>query len=576
MASDPRLTLALKYHHAALNDEAWRILQDVIAAPDAEPTALQLAAQLRLASGDFAGVEAICRRLLTHDPHNDEAWNNLGQALDQLGRPDDALAAYERAIVEAPSSSLPHNNIGVVLLGQGKFVAAAKAFSTALRYDPNNIAAMINKGVTLVERGDIQLGLAQLNDALIRDPANQDAHDNRLFALHNVVDDPAGLFAPHRAWGQSAERVGARSFESRNPEQKIRIGYVSPDFRQHSVGFFTEPLLNAYDRRAFEVFCYSNVAAPDATTARFKAMADHWRELRGLSTQAVVDLITQDRVEILVDLAGHTMGNRLDVFAARAAPVQLTAIGYPGTTGLATLDGRLGDVITDPPANDIYSSEPLVRIAGGMHCYLPPAHAPAVGPLPCHQTGHITFGSFNKLAKISPTTIALWANVLAAVPQSRLLIKTKPLAEIETQNALAARFAAHGIGAERLDLLAWDPDDRGHLGVYGRVDIALDPIPYNGTTTTCESLWMGVPVITLAGRSHAGRVGASLLTSAGMADLICDTPEQYVARAVALSTDRAGLSSLRGSLRARIAASRLCNAQAYTQALEAIYRQYCR
>jgi len=561
MASDPRLALALKYQHAGLNDEAWQAVQDLVADPHADIAVLQLGVTLRRASGAFDDVAALCRRLLQRTPDSTETWIMLGDALDHLGRPAEALAAYDEVLNRAPAHAMALNNRGAVLMGQGRFAAAAGSFQKSLIADPANVAAHINLGVAEVERGRVTQGLARFDHALSLAPDNADARDNRVFALHNIIDDPADLLAQHKRFSA----VSTKTRIARKSQNKIRVGYVSPDFRHHSVGFFIAALLKHHDRKFFEVFCYANVASPDAVTARFQTLADHWRDLRNLSTHDACEMINADGIDILVDLAGHTMGHRLDVFAARAAPVQLTAIGYPGTTGLECFDGRLSDELTDPAG--MPSAEPLIHIPGGMHCYKPATDAPPVGPPPRKKNGYVTFGSFNKLAKLSPFTIALWSDVLKAVPGAKLLLKTKPLVEQETAAGLAARFVAHGIGAERLDLRGWEPSDRGHLGVYSQIDVALDPVPYNGTTTTCEALWMGVPVLTLLGRTHAGRVGASLLTSASLTEWISTTPEDYVAKAVSLQApDRTGL-------RASIAASRLCDGAGYTRDLETAYRK---
>ncbi len=573
MTTDPRFNVALKYYHAGLHDAAWQVVSEIIAVPQVARDALRLAATLRLEARNFGDVISICDRMLSVQPDDVETLIMKGSALDQGGQPDQAVLVYKHAIALSPESSLAHNNLGVVYVGQGHFAAAANAFGKSLSVDPNNVAAIINLGVAQVERGYVARGLECFERALILEPNNLAVQNNQLFALHNISNDPVELYAKHRLCRPGLAQEGDFESTDRNPNRKLRIGYVSADFRYHSVGFFCEALIRGHNRQFFDVTCYSNVALPDATTQRFKEMADQWRDIQARSTEDLRTLIRDDRIDILVDLAGHTMGNRLDVFAARATPIQITAIGYPGTTGLSQYEGRIGDEITDPSSSDPFSSEPLLRIPGGMHCYTPSISAPAVGPLPCISQGPITFGSFNKLAKISPSTIDLWGAVLAAVPHSRLLIKTKPLVEAATRSALTARFDELGISAERIELRGWDPKDSGHLDLYNQVDIALDTIPYNGTTTTCEALWMGVPVVTLVGRTHAGRVGASLLTSLGMPELVCQNPQDYIECAVSLSANRTQLSVLRAGLRQRMAHSRLCDGVAYVRAVEDAYRQ---
>jgi len=569
--ADPRLALALKYQHAGLTDAAWAALRELVAEADADEDALRLGLALRTAAAAWADVAELNRRLLARRPDDGALWCAQGDALERLGRPLEAIAAYERAAALAPTLAAAHVNLGGALIGQGRFAAAAATLHRALALAPDNAAALVNLGVAEVERGAVAQGQACFRRALALAPGNRDAADNLLFSHHNISDDPADLLALHRRLAPLWPARRAVPVRNPAPARRWRIGYVSPDFRRHSVAFFVEPLLRHHDRAAVAVVCYADVAAPDEVTARFRALADVWRDVHGCSDAALAEQIAADGIDVLVDLAGHTQGNRLGVFAAGAAPVQLTALGYPGTTGLAAFDGRLCDALTDPPGSEAASAEPLVRIPGGMHCYRPPAEAPAVEPLPCAANGVVTFGSFNKLAKISPATVALWAAVLAAVPGARLLVKAKPLAEAETRQQLAARFAAAGVAPGRLELLGWAPDDRGHLDLYNRVDIALDTFPYNGTTTTCEALWMGVPVLTLAGRTHAARVGVGLLHSLGASAWVADSPRRFVDTAVRLAADAAALAEVRAGLRARMAASRLCDGPAYARAVETAY-----
>src|SRR5262249_25869327 len=301
----------------------------------------------------------------------------------------------------------------------------------------------------------------------------------------------------------------------------LRIGYVSPDFRQHSVAYFLEPLLRGHDRQQVEVFCYGDVARPDSVTTHLQELADHWLVTVGTSHQALAERIRTDRIDILVDVAGHTAGNRLLVFARKPAPVQVTWLGYPNTTGLKAIDYRLVDAVTDPAGEaDAWASESLVRLEGGFLCYGALTDAPAPTLPPCLGTGTITFGSFNNPAKVSAATFDAWAKLLSRLPQARLLLKGTPFADAATRALFLARLDERGVAAERVDLMGSVSSATQHLALYHRMDIALDPFPFNGTTTTCEALWMGVPVITLRGHRHAGRVGASLLTQIGLTDLI--------------------------------------------------------
>jgi predicted O-linked N-acetylglucosamine transferase (SPINDLY family) len=398
-----------------------------------------------------------------------------------------------------------------------------------------------------------------------------------LLASINYSDrgSPAVLYEAHRAWGEVHGRPlpQADSYANeRNGERRLRVGYVSPDFRQHSVAYFLEPLLRSHDRNAIEVFCYAEVNWPDATTKRFQGLADHWVTTVGMSDEALVERIRRDRIDILVDLAGHTAKNRLPVFANKPAPVQVTWLGYPSTTGLAAIDYRLVDTVTDPEAEGgAFSCETLVRLPAGFLCYGPPQDAPAPAARPHLSIDTLTFGSFNNASKLSASTIEAWARLLVRLPAARLLLKGKPFACAVTRASFLERLLRSGVAKDRVELLGWLPDE-SHLALYDRIDIALDPFPYNGTTTTCEALWMGVPVVTLRGDRHAGRVGASLLTQIGLTDLIADSVEAYVETAAALADDPARLAELGQSLRPRMAASPLCDATAFARKIEAAYR----
>lgn len=604
---DQNFALALKYYEAGLPGEAWAMLRDAIDAPEPSVDVLGLAAVLRLEARAFDDAISLSARVIAMDSAhvgarlwqaqallhlgrvaeadaaiaaaaalpgaNAAGWNNIGNLLDEMGYPDAARAALVRAIAQAPDFSLAHNNLGTVLAGQGQYAAAAAEYRIALDCDPGNLAARNNLGVALLEQGLASEAVAAFDDVLRADPRMGDAAGNRLYADIYSETNPRAIHAAHAAWGKAQPAPPPVRPADGNPARRLRVGYVSPDFRRHSVSFFVEPILAAHDPAAVEVFCYADVAGADAVTARLQAAVHHWRDVYGRSDDEVFHLIKDDRIDILVDLAGHTKGNRLAVFARRPAPVQVTAWGYPATTGLNAMDYRLCDAITDPAGEaDATAVENLVRLVPGLHCYLPPDRTPPVVDLPATTNGYVTFGSFNKLAKISPSTVAMWAAVLRAVPRSRLLLKTKPLAEAETRARLEPAFAMHGIATSRLDLRAWVPDDGGHLGLYNAVDIALDTFPYNGTTTTCEALWMGVPVLTMAGAGHAARVGASLLTQVGMTDWIADAPETFAARAAAVAGDLEALAQVRGGLRARVQASALCDAAAHARGVEAAYR----
>ncbi|MCA1805974.1 MAG: tetratricopeptide repeat protein, partial [Xanthomonadaceae bacterium] len=447
--------------------------------------ALDALAHAHMALYDWDGAVQVLNRIIARWPGKAEMFNNLGSVYQAMGRNREAIAAYEQALRINPRLAVALNSLGSAYLGQGDFAAAGRCLRQCLEVAPADLRA----------------------------------RSNRLMLLNYMPElEAEKVLEEHLEWGRVATRMIATlpPLAPADPQRRLRIGYLSPDFREHSVASFIEPLLANHDHDRFEVCCYSCLPRPDATTLRLKGYADRWRDIDRLSDADTARLVRDDGIDILVDLVGHTSNHRLGVFAARPAPVQLTYLGYPNTTGLATIDYRITDAIADPPGEEAWHSEELLRLDGGFLCYQPDPNSPDASPLPALATGQVTFGSFNNFSKLNPAVLELWAQVLQRVPGSRLLLKCPALTDAALREHTAAALQALGIGAERLELLGHTPTRAEHLALYARLDIALDTFPYNGTTTTCEALWMGVPVVTLAGRRHAGRVGASLLEAAGL------------------------------------------------------------
>jgi protein O-GlcNAc transferase len=524
--------------------------------------------------GNLDDAVAACRQAIRMKPDFAEAYSNLGLALKGQGKLDEAIAACREAVRIKPALAEAHFNLGNALRDVGKVDEAIAAYRQALRINPSSPKAHCNLGAGLFDRGNFDEAMAAYREAIRLKPDFVEA-SSALLGCMNYSErlTPAALFDAHCGWDERHGRPVPRPDAYANVcsvGRRLKVGYVSPDFRQHSVAYFLEPLLRSHDRNAIEVFCYAEVSWPDAVTERFKQLADHWVTTVGMSDDGLAERIRRDGIDILVDLVGHTAKNRLPVFARKPAPIQVTWLGYPNTTGLKAIDYRLVDVVTDPNGEaDALASETLVRLPEGFLCYGAPDEAPL--PAPSLTTGVVTFGSFNSPAKLSAATLDAWAQVLARLPKARLLLKGKVFADDATRASYFDHLGKRRVAPERVEFVAWLPD-QAHLALYHRVDIALDPFPYNGTTTTCEALWMGVPVVALRGDRHAGRVGASLLTQIGMTDLIADSVEAYVDTAVALAGDRVRLSELRHSLRSRMAASPLCDASAFTRKIEDSYR----
>ena len=517
-------------------------------------------------------------RALSLRPDNAEIHNNLGLALAMQDQMDQAIAHYERALVLKPDYAEAHNNVGNAFRAQGKLEQAIFHYERALAMKSDHALAHHNLGSVLALQGRMDQAITHYERALSLWPDNVVTHDSLLLTLNYLPNqNPLAVYAAHRdfarRWEAPLSALIQPHANDRSPTRRLRIGYVSCDFRQHSVGYFFEPVLAHHDHDRFEIFCYANQLQEDEVTGRLKSYADHWRRLVGLSDEQAADRIRDDQIDILVDLNGHTGHNRLLVFARKPAPLQVTWLGYPNTTGLSAMDYRLTDGFADPPGmTEHLHSEKLLRLPACFSCYQAPQEAPEVSALPAREKGHVTFGSFNNLAKITREVMAVWARILLATPGSRLTLKNPALGEITAQQMVRKAFTELGIVPERLELLGHDPSTSAHLERYHGIDIGLDSFPYNGTTTTCEALWMGVPVVTLAGRTHAGRVGASLLSNLGLTEFIAHTPEEYVEIAARLAGDMKHLSTLRTELRPRMAASPLTDGRRFTKHLEHAYR----
>jgi protein O-GlcNAc transferase len=511
-------------------------------------------------------------------------FNNLGEAYRALGRVYDACDAYRRAIALNPQDAMPYNNVGIVLCLLGKLREADESWRKAISINPVYTDAYNNLGNLLLDEGKPEEAVELHRKVLALDPRFTRAHSNLLRDFNHVTSlTTAQMRAEHEAWwkAQTADVPAKTAWaNSRDPNRPIRIGLVSPDFRDHSVTYFIEPWLSRRDRDKIKVFCYAELPFHDAVTARIIAMADGWRATMGVPDPELARQIEQDQIDVLLDLAGHTASNRLRVFAFRPAPVQVSFLGYPFTTGGKVIDWKITDALADPPGvSEAAYTEKLHRLPRTTWCYRPFAAAPAVAPSPVAANGHVTFGSFNSFAKVSPGVIETWAALLQRVPTARLLLKAGPLGDPDLCKTLIERFNKLGIDSSRLTLLGRALTSDGHLSTYAKVDIALDTFPYNGTTTTCEALWMGVPVVTVAGARHVERVGVSLLTTVGLAEFIAADRAGYVDIAAKLAGDPTRLAELRHTMRDRLRASPLTDEPGYARefdaALRDMFRQWC-
>jgi predicted O-linked N-acetylglucosamine transferase (SPINDLY family) len=603
------LNLGLALRGLGQPDEAVACYERATRLRPDDPGPLAELATLLMQRGELDAAVARYEQMLRLSPDSVGAYSNMGLALMALGRLEDARLSFEQALYLQPDLAEVHNNLGLALLNQGRVAEARLRFERALELRPDLADAQNNLGLTCDAQGEPEQALASFERAVRIDadhfgaltnlanackdqgraaeaiafhrkalasrPDDAAVHSNLLLAMQYLPGaDPREMLAEARRYARQHAGPSAGAIE-RHPlrpaaGRRLRIGYVSADFCEHPVVSFLEPILAAHDRHRFEIFCYADVQRPDVTTRRLQGYADQWRSLVGLSDPQAAERIRQDDIDILVDLAGHTGGNRLRAFARKPAPIQVSYLGYLGTTGLTAMDYYITDAHADPPGlSEAYYEEQIIRLPECGFCYAPgPAPVVNVEP-PATQCGRVTFGCLNNPAKVSDEVLALWSRVLAAVPGSRLLIRAG--AGRSTEERARDLLANHGIAPERLDFAGRTATRFAYLELYHAVDIALDPFPYNGVTTTCDALWMGVPVISLGGSTSVSRQGVRFLRSVGLDGLLPKTPDDYVRIAAELAGDQARLADLRAGLRERMSCSPLMDADRLTRDLEAAY-----
>jgi protein O-GlcNAc transferase len=529
-------------------------------------------ALLKLRRG--AEAEIAFRRALELRPNHAEAANGLGSALLEQGRIPDGLAAMRQSIQWKPDYADGYYNLGTALLNNGDPDAAAENLNRAVALKPNYAEAYTNLAKALNDRGDLPAGIAAFDRCIQLRPADAMALSNRIYTLHFHPDyDSAELLRESRVWdgrhGRSIETTREKFANDPNPDRRLRIGYVSPDFKHHAETFFTLPLLSAHDHANFEVFCYSDVRQPDAITQRIRACADSWQEIYGKTDAQVAEMIRADRIDILVDLTMHMADNRLRVFAQKPAPIQVTYLAYPGTTGLSAMDYRFTDAWMDPAGTDEFYTERSIRLSDCWVCYDPLLAVPPAQP---RAGGAIRFGSLNHSRKLNRSTLELWARVLAAVPDSRLLLLVEAKSH---RQSILHWLGEKGIAAGRIEFVARQsrPD---YFKMYDRIDIALDPLPYNGITTTCDALYAGTPVVTLIGKTAAGRAGLGILATVGLPELAATSPDQFVQIARDLAVDSDRLANLRATLRGRMQTSPMMDRKRVAGNVESAYRHMWR
>ncbi|MDA7573129.1 tetratricopeptide repeat protein [Candidatus Pelagibacter sp.] len=526
--------------------------------------------------GRLEESEASFRKVIILKPDFTEIHNNLGVLLKKQGRFNEAEASYRKAIALKNDLTEAHNNLGVVLKEQGMLNEAEASYRKAITLKPNYAEAYNNLGIMLKELGRLEEAFASFNKAIELKVDFSDAYNNKNLCLnYSSLWSPSFIYKEHLKFEKQFGRLKAKkSFDAplkKNFGEQLRIGYISPDFRKHSVAYFFEPLLKHHNNKVVETFCYYNNNVVDEMTKRLMSASDHWRSIFDVAESDVASLIRNDKIDILVDLSGHTGKNSLLVFVQKPAPIQVTWLGYTNTTGLSTIDYRFTDIIADPIGEaDELHSETLLRLPNGFQCYQGNENVLVGLEPPQKSQGYITFGSFNNLSKITPQVIKTWSKILHSVPSSHLLLKSLQLNH--NKDYYLELFKKEGLAENRIKLYGQLPSIDDHLELYNSIDICLDPFPFNGATTTCEALWMGVPVITLLGDRHVGRVGASILTNVGLKNFIAQDIDGYIKLSIEMASNTNYLRETRKTLRERMQRSPLCDGRSFANDVETAYQ----
>ena len=525
--------------------------------------------------GQSHAAIAAYRQAIALEPNLPEIHGNLGIVLTDAGQLDAAIAAFRQALALQPNYAEAHSNLGNALIAKGQLDDAVAAYRQAIVLNPNFPEAHCNLGSVLKDKGQLDDAIAAFTQVIAVKPDYSTAHSNLVYTLHFHPDyDAQSIYQQHLRWyqqqAQPLEHFIQPHANDPSPDRRLKIGYVSPDLWRHPVGRFLLPLFANHKHHDFEVVAYSSVRRDDDMTRRLRSHVDVWENIVGLDDAQAADKIRADGIDVLVDLSLHTAQNRMLMFARKPAPVQVTWLGYVGTTGLATMDYRLSDGYLDPPGqSEAFYTEKTLRLPHSYWCYQPPEFTSEVTTLPALSSGHVTFGCFNNFCKVTAPTLQLWAALLCDLPGSQLVIHAHAGSH---QEQVRQRFSAAGVEPERICFVGMQPM-KDYLAGYAQIDIALDPFPYGGGTTTCDALWMGVPVVTLTGRTAVGRAGVSLLSNVGLTPWIARTPDEYLAIARGWAADLPRLAQLRRQLRTMMRLSPLMDAPRFAAEMEAAYRQ---
>ena len=525
--------------------------------------------------GELAEARILYGEVLKVKPHHLGALYNLARLLQEAEEVEEASGLFKLLLNLAPEHPQAYYWLGKALHDLWRLDEALSYLQAGIKYHPQS-AALYNLLAyvynNLAQHSD---AISACKKALAIKPDFWQAHSNLLVMMHFYLDhNLEEIFLAHQAWSQRHLSESARGFThilSTDINKRLRVGYVSPNFYRGPVGYFTRPLFAAHDKNQVEIYCYYNFKIFDDVTQQLQSFADKWQNIAGMEDAAAAELIYEDKIDILVDLSGQTADHRLLVFARKPAPIQVTWLDYFDTTGLPSMDYLISDPHHTPPDTAQRFTEKVVRLAETRLCFSPPEFAPDVMPLPALVNGYLTFGSFNRSSKMIPEVVALWARILNEIPNARLILKGGALNDPEAWDKTYAKFADHGIVASRIELRSASAHSE-MLKEYGDIDIALDPFPHNGGATTCDALWMGVPVIALRGRDMIGRQSAAMLTNVGLQEFVAESEGEYIAIAKAWQNNFARLAEIRKQLRGNMGTSPLCNGSRFAREMEAAYR----
>jgi len=562
---------AMQLHQAGEFEKAKALYLQVLSSQPTHPDALHLYGLACHQQGDHETAVKYIRKAVEQVPDQPVLRNNLGDALHRTGELEEAIVQLNIALDLRPGYAGAHQNLGSVYADSGEHEAALRHARKAVKFNENHPEAWFNLGLALLDHVLLEEAVDAFRRAVLLRPDYPVAVTGLLYTLNLVPGaDPIEVAGEHHRVATAAFGRAPLSPPASKAESPLRIGYVSGDFCAHAVNYFFEPVLEQHDRSVFEIYCYSDVRRPDRVTGRLKQSAQHWRDMTGSTDESFLAQVKEDRIDILVDLAGYTKHNRMAVFAHRAAPIQLSWLGFPNTTGLEAMDFRIVDTYTIAESEASADTETRIRLPQGFACFRPPAHAPPVQLSAAQKNGYVTLGCLHKLEKLNPAVLELWARLLQQNPTSRLLLARDQLDSWQQQRLLL-HFEQYDIGPDRLNMIELSDPGQSFFELFADIDIQLDTFPWSGHTLACCALWMGVPVVSLYGSSHAGRMVASVLKLLDLDELVAQGSDAYCEIVHALCEDQGRLDLYRRELRGRFKQSPLCDEKGFTKTLEAGY-----